>query len=170
MPDYSNGKIYTIRNRNDNTKIYVGSTIQLLHKRFHSHKCKSQKEEHKNNKLYIEMNNDLSNWYIELYENYPCNNREELNKREGEIIREIGTLNTNIAGRDEYQYRIDTIDKSKQYRIDHANKIKEQKKQYYIDNIDKFKEKRKQYYIDNADKLKENSKQYYLNKKTNLIL
>ncbi len=79
MPDYSNGKIYTIRNRNNNTEIYVGSTIQLLHKRFYSHKCKSQKEEHKNIKLYIEMHNDLFNRYIELNENYPCNNRKELN-------------------------------------------------------------------------------------------
>ena len=76
MPDYSNGKIYTIRNRNDDTKIYVGSTIQLLHKRFHSHKCKSKKE-NMNMKLYIEVNGNWTNWYIELYENYPCNNREE---------------------------------------------------------------------------------------------
>ena len=25
---------------------------------------------------------DWDNWYIELYENFPCNNKEELNKRE----------------------------------------------------------------------------------------
>ena len=34
MPDYSKGQIYTIRNRNDNSKIYVGSTIQSLAVRF----------------------------------------------------------------------------------------------------------------------------------------
>ena len=44
MPDYSNGKIYTIRNRNDDTKIYVGSTSQPLYKRFHQHKKDSKKE------------------------------------------------------------------------------------------------------------------------------
>ena len=33
------------------------------------------------------------------YENYPCENEEQLNKREGEIIREIGTVNKQIAGR-----------------------------------------------------------------------
>ena len=33
---YQNGKIYTIRNKNDDTFIYVGSTIQLLHERFMS--------------------------------------------------------------------------------------------------------------------------------------
>jgi hypothetical protein len=26
---------------------------------------------------------DWDNWYIELFENFPCNSKEELNKREG---------------------------------------------------------------------------------------
>jgi hypothetical protein len=38
MPDYSKGKIYTIRNRNDDTKIYVGSKIQALAVKFAAHK------------------------------------------------------------------------------------------------------------------------------------
>jgi hypothetical protein len=28
-----------------------------------------------NRLLYIEVNDDWDNWYIELYENYPCNNK-----------------------------------------------------------------------------------------------
>ena len=31
---YQNGKIYTIRNKNDDNLIYVGSTVQPLHKHF----------------------------------------------------------------------------------------------------------------------------------------
>ena len=80
MLDYLNGKIYTIRNRDDDTKIYVGSTIQSLAVRFGGHKNNSKLEKCMNIKLYIEVNNDWTNWYIELYENYPCNNKEELNK------------------------------------------------------------------------------------------
>jgi hypothetical protein len=59
-----------------------------------------------------------------LVENYPCNNREELCKREGEIIRLIGTLNSNIAGRDKMLYYIDNADKIKeQHKIyDEARK------------------------------------------------
>ena len=125
MPDYSKGKIYTIRNRNDDTKIYVGSTIQSLAVRFGGHKKHSKIEKYMNMKLYIEVNNDWSNWYIELYENYSCENREQLLKREGEIIRLIGTLNVKIAGRDKKQYYIDNLDKSKQYYIDNADKIKQ---------------------------------------------
>ena len=176
MPDYSKGKIYTIRNRNDDTKIYVGSTIQSLAVRFGGHKKHSKIEKYMNMKLYIEVNNDWSNWYIELYENYSCENREQLLKREGEIIRLIGTLNVKIAGRDIKQYRIDNADKIKQYYIDNADKKKEYNKQYrienadrlkqyYIDNAEKIKEYQKQYQIQNAEKIKEYQKQYYQKKK-----
>lgn len=191
MPDYSKGKIYTIRNRNDDTKIYVGSTIQSLAVRLGGHKKLSKTDKCMNRKLYIEVNNDWSDWYIELYENYPCENKEQLLKREGEIIRQIGNLNLKIEGRDKKQYYIDNADKFKQYcidnadkikqyhienaekikeqnkhyRIENAEKIKEQNKQYYIENADKIKEYQKQYRIENADRIKEKRKQYYQEKK-----
>jgi hypothetical protein len=41
---YQNGKIYTIRNKNDETLIYIGSTVQPLHKRFYEHKYKEYRE------------------------------------------------------------------------------------------------------------------------------
>jgi hypothetical protein len=169
MPDYSKGKIYTIRNRNDDTKIYVGSTIQPLAVRFAAHKRNSTIERCMNMKLYIEVNNDWNNWYIELYENISCNNKEELCKREGEIIRLIGTLNKKIEGRDRKQYRIDNADKikeeNKRYYIENTEKIVEYRNQYYIENAEKIKEQKKQYRIENAEKIKEQNKKYYLNKK-----
>jgi hypothetical protein len=164
MPDYSKGKIYTIRNRNDDTKIYVGSTIQSLAVRFAGHKRTSRKERCMNFKLYVEVNNNWDNWYIELYESYPCNNREELYKREGEIIREIGTLNSRIAGRDDKQFYIDNtkkiIEQQKQYYIDNADKIAEYQKQHYIKNAEKLKEQAKEYRIKNAEKIKEQRKEF----------
>jgi hypothetical protein len=48
--------------------------------------------------------NDWNDWSLELYENYPRENKEQLNKREGEIIREIGTVNKTIAGRTHKEY------------------------------------------------------------------
>ena len=42
---------------------------------------------------------NINDWYIEFYEDFPTERKEQLNKREGVIIREIGTLNKNIAGR-----------------------------------------------------------------------
>jgi len=136
MPDYSKGQIYTIRCRTDDTKIYVGSTIQPLYKRFYVHKTHSKREECMNRLLYIEVNDDWSNWYVELYENYPCNNRNELDKREGEVIRLIGNLNMYIAGRNK-----------KEYRIENKDNIIKMNKQRYIENADKIKEYQKEYYL-----------------------
>ncbi len=154
MPDYSKGKIYTIRNINDNNKIYVGSTIQPLSVRLGTHKKDSKKEERKNIKLYIEVNGDWSNWYIELYENYPCSCKNELCKREGEIIRLIGNLNKVINGRT-----------YKEYYEDNKNELLEKQKKYYEDNKDvikeKNKEKNKEYYNNNKAKAKEYYKEYY---------
>ena len=151
---YKRGMIYTIRNYTDDTLIYVGSTINTLSKRFNKHKetCKYCKD-----KIslynYIE-NNDWTDWYIEFYEQYPCNNKKELDRREGQVIREIGTINKNIAGRTKKEYL-------KEYREQNADKIKEQNKEYYEQNADKIKKYREQ----NADKIKEKDKKYRENNK-----
>jgi hypothetical protein len=92
MPNYANGKIYTIRCKIDDTKIYVGSTIGLLSKRFYKHKNDSKNiDKYPKHKFYSIVEN-WDDWYIELYENYPCSCKDELCQREGEVIRDIGTL------------------------------------------------------------------------------
>jgi hypothetical protein len=124
---YNNGKIYTIRCRTDNNLIYVGSTIQPLHKRFHGHKMKLLNGGYNHRFLYNKMNDlGIDNFYIELYENYNCNSKEELNRREGEVIREIGNLNHTIAGRTKPE-------REKEYREsnDTREKYLNEKKAYY---------------------------------------
>ena len=133
---YKRGKIYTIRCRNDDCLVYVGSTIDKLSKRFGGHKKDSKKRELP---LYKYVKDDWENWYIELYEDFPCNNKNELERREGQVIREIGNLNKNIAGRSLKEY-------DKQYYRDNCEKIAEQAKQYYEDNRDKILERYKQKY------------------------
>ena len=97
---YNNGKIYTIRCRTDNNLIYVGSTIQPLHKRWYTHKSRLIDSDFDHYIIYIKMKElGKDNFYIELYENYKCNSKEELNRREGEIIRNVGNLNHRIEGR-----------------------------------------------------------------------
>ena len=130
MPDYQQGKIYTIRCKTDDTLIYVGSTIQPLAKRWGTHKVKSKN--HQNRLIYQTINNDWDDWYIELHSLYPCNSKEELCKKEGEIIREIGTLNIKIEGRTK-----------KEYREDHKEEIKK----WFNDNKEYWKEYRKEYNI-----------------------
>jgi hypothetical protein len=145
---YKQGKIYAIRYITDDTIIYIGSTKNSLTQRFNQHKtdCKQgiQCVLYKN----IE-NNDWTLWYIELYENYPCNNKKELERREGQVIREIGTLNMKIAGRTREEYREENADKIKEYRKiwneENADKIKETDKKYRQENADKIKESKKKY-------------------------
>lgn len=80
MPDYQKGNIYVIRSPHTE-KVYIGSTVSSLAKRFSQHKrntnnCKSK---------YII---DCGDSYIELVEACPCNSKEELFRREAQIIRE----------------------------------------------------------------------------------
>jgi hypothetical protein len=120
---YKNGKIYTIRYRGDDSLIYVGSTCLPLYKRWYQHKttCFSENNNRYNLKVYkkIRETNNFENWYIELYEEFSCDNKEQLIKREGEIIREIGTLNTRVENRTNQEWRNDNKDyiKEKKKRI-----------------------------------------------------
>ena len=51
---YKNGKIYTIRCKNDDSLIYVGSTVQPLFKRWFEHKSRVINEKSKQyNYFYI---------------------------------------------------------------------------------------------------------------------
>ena len=96
MLDYKNGKIYTIRNKNNNELIYVGSTCKkYLSDRMGNHRAHSKKNP---NTLFYKLVENWNDWYIELYENFPCESKNELTKREGEVIRDIGTLNKKRAG------------------------------------------------------------------------
>jgi len=91
-PDYSKGKIYIIRSPNT-PSVYIGSTVSKLHKRFSQHK-------HPSNKLTSKNIIDSGDAYIELLEDYPCENRNQLHKREGQLMRATeGCINRYVAGR-----------------------------------------------------------------------
>jgi len=146
MSDYSKGKIYTIRCKTDTSLIYVGSTIQSLARRWGGHKSKSLR--YPNYFLYQTINSDWHDWYIKLYELFPCNCKEELLKKEGELIRLIGTLNTHITGRSKKEY-------SKEWRENNKEKIKNYDKEYREDNKEKIKDYKKEYYEVNKEKINE---------------
>jgi hypothetical protein len=154
---YLRGQIYTIRNIKDDTMIYVGSTINSLSKRFHKHK--KDCEGGLTISLYSHIiDNDWSGWYIELYEMYPCNNKRELCRREGQVIREIGTINKNIAGR--------TI---KEWREDNKEKVLQNAKEYYNDNKETIAQKAKEYNERNKEQVLENKKEYYERNKEKVL-
>ena len=131
MPDYKNGKIYKIWSPEGND-IYIGATTQALYKRFHAHKTRKECS----SKLLFEKYTDVR---IELLECCPCDNKEELTKKEGEYIRNTNCINRRIAGRTQ--------------------------KEYYEDNKEKIKERHKKYdkerYENNKEKILEQNSQKY---------
>jgi hypothetical protein len=163
MPNYQDGKIYTIRCRTDNTLIYVGSTTTTLPRRIAEHRYASVSNN--NRKLYQSVNNDWENWYIELYEVFPCENKQELNKREGEIIREIGTLNCEIAGRTNKEWKQENPDKLKlnaqRYHQNHREERLEVSRQYNINNNEARKEYKKKYREEHKAEISAKRIEYY---------
>ena len=98
---YQNGKVYKILT-SETDDVHVGSTTQKLSKRMANHRTKLKSG--RILKLYEKMREvGEDKFYIELIEEYPCQNSEQLLKREGEWMRQIGTLNENVAGRNNKQ-------------------------------------------------------------------
>ena len=159
-PRYKRGKVYCVRCRYDDDLCYVGSTIDTLPKRMSRHR----KDENCSLYQYVNKNDDeWCNWYIELYEYYPCNNKPELDKREGQITRQIGNINKFIAGRTSKEYYYENHEKclniSRQYRLNNSEKILEQRKQYRLNNREKILEKSRLRYEANKDDIIEKQKQ-----------
>ena len=127
--DYKNGKIYCIYNY-VNSEVYVGSTCSSLSKRMSEHRNNARTSaKMRHYALYESMReHGFDTHCIELYELYPCETKMELHRREGEVIREIGTLNKRIEGRSKEEFYNDNYD-----RINHKKKaIDEDDKIYKI--------------------------------------
>jgi len=128
MPDYENAKIYKLWSP-EGDDIYIGSTTQKLCVR----KAKHKNANHNcTSKILYEKYTDIR---IELLECFPCDNKEELTKKEGEYIRNNNCVNKFIAGRTKKEWREKNKEKIKdyykEYRENNKSKIKEHKSQKY---------------------------------------
>jgi len=164
MPDYQKGKIYKLWSpQGTEDEIYIGSTCNELRYRKSSHKKNNNKCQSK--KLF-EKYDDVR---IELIEEYPCNNKEELTKKEGEYIRNNKCLNRRIPNRtakEHYQDNKELIKlKSKEYRDNHKQVIAEKAKEYREINKEKKAEYNKEYNKNNKEARAEKNKEYYQNNK-----
>ena len=136
MPNYKNGKVYEIV-CNITGDRYIGSTTLILSQRLvqnRSLKCSS--------KVIIERND----YYINLLESCPCENKDELRMCERKWYDNLDCINQLKPFISDEELK----EQWKEYRIVNADKIK----QYYIENADKLKFKRRERYLKN--KLKNN--------------
>ena len=143
MPkDYSKGKIYTLRSRSCDL-VYIGSTIQTLPDRLSGHyrQLNTFKKGKGNNCTSFQIL-EKGDAYIELFEDYPCKSRNELERYEGQCQRKYECVNFIIAGRT-----------MAEYIQDKNQEILKKKKLYYQKNREKIIEKRKLHYQKNREKI-----------------
>ena len=153
MPDYQKGKIYKIVDLNEEM-IYFGSTCQqYLCQRMSTHRSSYKKLNNYCSSHDIFDKYGVENCKILLIENYPCNSKEELLKKEGEYIRQLNCVNKTIPDRTLKEYK-------KLYTTSHKNEKKQYDKIYREDNKDEIIKKKKKYNDENRDKIKEYNKQY----------
>ena len=173
--DYSQGKIYCIRN-SINDDIYIGSTCQGLSQRMAQHRRDCAKRQHM--KLYTAMSElGIENFYIELLEDCNFENFYQLPRREGELIREQNaSLNHYVSGRTRKEYLEDNKDiqrerdyknreKKKNYYEEHKDEIVGKSRKYYEANKDKMRQKNQKYYQEHKDEIKKQKKEYYEQRK-----
>jgi hypothetical protein len=162
---YSRGKIYKIVD-NTNGNIYVGSTTEpTLARRLAKHR--SNFEQYINGKFHFISSFKVlenNNFEIILIENYQCNTKDELHKRERYYIDCLECVNKVIPGRTRKERDECNKDKLKQYKKEYneinKDRVLELGKIYRMKNIDKTKEYNKEYRMKNKEKQAEYNKKY----------
>jgi hypothetical protein len=170
MPNYQKGKIYKLWSPSKNL-VYYGSTTQTLSQRLTDHLTSYENYEKTNHYYSSFIILECEDYKIELVEEYPCNNKTELERQEGEYIKTNECVNYRIAGRTEKEYTKDNKEKisnlCKRWRDEHKEELKEYRKNYKKNNPEKIKKGMKIYNENNITKLKEYKKNYYETKKQN---
>jgi len=137
---YHNSKIYKLVS-NHTDKIYIGSTVQPLHKRKYNHKMAYQLFKNnigKCNYIYSYKLIELGEIDIILIENFKCENKEELHAKERYYIE----LNKELCVNKQIPIR--TKEENQEY-------MKEYNKDYRENNKETLKEKNKKYYKTNQE-------------------
>ena len=152
--DYGNGKVYKIVNSIDED-VYIGATCQPLSKRMAWHRQHSTQEDKSKRKLYIKMaEHGIEHFSIVLIEECPCENVEQLRKKEAHYIREQGTLNHVIPLRTSKEYKQDNIERTKETQREY-NIVK------YANNKAELLRKNKIYRDSHQEECRQTRQTYY---------
>lgn len=131
---YANGKIYRLVSSVDN-EFYIGSTCMPLSKRLYTHKAEAKHEPTPTQKY---LNNiGWQNVKIVLIEEFPCENKMQLEQRERKWIEDLNpSLNKNIPTRTQQEYgQLPRVKEYKRlYRVKNRERLIESGKQYYAKN------------------------------------
>ena len=140
--NYQNGKIYRIIAGGE---CYIGSTTQTLSRRLAKHKC--HLKEYKQGK-YTNMTSfpllERDDCVIILIENIPCNNKEELLRRERHYIETMDCVNKVIPLRTKAEYNEDNKDKIKEYNNKYNQEHKNERNEWININKDRRNQRRRE--------------------------
>ena len=172
---YKKGKIYRITDVGYE-KCYYGSTVESLSRRMSHHRGCYECYKGGNGK-YISVyaifdEYGIDNCRIELVEEFPCDSKEKLRRREGFFIQNNPCVNKYIPGRSVQEYINDNketiaeqkllyyrknktriLESNKSYREKNKGMIKITQQLYRDENKDYFSEKKKQHYEQNKDRI-----------------
>ena len=167
MASYQNAVVYAIRSYQTD-QFYIGSTRTPMYKRLSDHRGKYKQWCNDNTRQYVSSFEILQypDAYIELIEEYPCDNVQQLRKKEGECIRlHYDTcVNVNVAGRSKKEYAEEHKEKTDAYQEAYREAHKEQQsaydKAYREDHKEKLNAKSKAYREAHRDEVLAFSKAY----------
>ena len=140
------GLIYFISNCIDDDK-YIGSTTDDLSQRLIKHKWESKRCP--NIKLYKKFHElGFDKFSIDLLEEFPFDDKHQLRLREGEYIKQLGTLNTQIAGRTQKERSREHLENNR----DHVNQLRRDRRAQHNEAA---REKDKEYYCKHTERINE---------------
>lgn len=146
MPNYKNGKVYGIYH--NGILVYIGSTTQVLAKRMTGHRNDAKRKDTAFYKYYNE--NNSKDFQIILIENYTCDTKEQLFRREAELQRENpSTYNSRLPYKTDEEWEL--------YKLELKEYMCNYNKNYRNKDIEKTREeenKRSKEYAKNNRKLR----------------
>ena len=147
---YQNGETCAVKN-DITDDVYIGSTVVSLSRRMVQHRSDAKMYPDKM-PLTRKMNEiGIEHFYIELVEDCPCKNREHLKKREGELIRELGTFNKRVEQRTYSEW-------AKECRAKHHDHILEWRREWSEKSREKLREQSRAQKAKDKDRIYERDK------------
>ena len=145
MVDYKEGKIYRLV-CNTTGQQYIGSTTQILSQRLGGHKAGYKRFVEGKSTMKVSSFNILceNNFKMILIEEYPCENKNQLERRERDFIETMVCVNklkpaqTKEERKEQTQkYYQENKDEIQKYKQKHYQENKERKQKYYQENKEK---------------------------------
>ena len=162
---YKNGKIYCIWSY-ETDDIYIGSSCNEL-----DHRMKKHKDNYKsflNGVGHYKCSFDIIKYgdaEIGIIEEFPCQSKYELLRREGELQKSLPCINKKIAGRSKKEWYEENKEKMteyhKKYRENNREKIAIKDKLKYENNKEHIAKRAKIYNQKNKEPLARMKKLYY---------